>query len=94
MSIIYPISYTNGKCPHCSKDNSLRFLDKFDNKSKDPIYTANKMVCLNCNSEFFIRWIQDPDNKKEMLPAVCSDNRKQKFEDEIIKFAKENRREI
>ena len=54
MSVIYPVSFTDGTCPHCG-EKSLRFIDKFDNKSKDPIYPANKLVCTNSNKEVFIR---------------------------------------
>lgn len=93
MNVIYPISFTDGTCPHCG-EKSLRFVDKFDHKSKDPIYPANKLVCINCDKEFFIRWIQDNDNKEKMIPLTCSDNMKDKFEKEIIDFAIKNRRKI
>lgn len=91
--MIYPISFIDNTCVHCGEQRSVKFVDIYRNNVKDPIYPATKMVCMKCNTEYFIRWISK-ENSDEMIPVTCSDNIKQIFEEEIIKYSKEHRRKL
>lgn len=92
--IIYPIAFENKTCTKCGAENSIRFKDKFDNVSKDSIYPVHLLHCINCKTDFFIRWVDDTEKDGCMNPVICSDNMKSKFEKDIIKQSEDNRRKI
>ena len=92
--MIFPISFVDNICVHCGEEKTLRFEDIYRNNVKDPIYPATKILCTKCNTEYFIRWISKEDDVGEMIPITCSDNVKQIFEEEIIKYSKEHRRKL
>lgn len=92
--MIYPISFIENICVHCGKKNTLRFVDKYNNLSKDPIYPSIKIKCIDCDTGYFIRWIPDENDKDKMISITCSDNVKEVFEKDIIKYSEDHRRKI
>ena len=56
-NIRYPVYFNNNTCVHCGKTNCLRFKDKYGNIVTKLIYSATKIVCSKCGTEFDIKWI-------------------------------------
>ena len=89
--VIYPFSFDNGICPHCGS-NSIKYLDKYDKITIPDIYPVDKMICNNCNKEFLINWNKHDDEDYTASPN--SYNLIEVFEEDIVKFSKDNKRDI
>lgn len=92
-NIIYPIRFRSNTCVHCGKDETLRFKDKFGNITLNPVYVVENLVCINCNREYPIKW-EKSEKTEKMVPTGCSTNLISEFEQDIIKFSLENRRQL
>lgn len=91
-NIIYPVRFRNNTCVHCGATDTLRFKDKFNNITKNPVYSVNNMICTKCGREYSIKWERESDEK--MIPTCCSDNLILEFEQDIIKFSLEHKRKL
>lgn len=90
MKLKYPIYFEGNTCIRCGCNGSLTFRDRMGQESRRPIYPICKMVCLNCNTEYFVRWIRNDNDK--MIPICVGKDEVKQFEDGIVKFAMESRR--
>ena len=68
----YPFYFDNYKiCIHCASSN-VKLIDKFDKPVKgDSIYPISKLRCMDCNTEYYIRWVKN--DKGKIIPICCSD---------------------
>ena len=48
--MIYPIVFNDNTCPHCGKEKSIKFVDKYGNVVKEPIYPATNLKCTSCDT--------------------------------------------
>lgn len=92
-NIIYPIRFRKNICIHCGKEGTLLFKDKFDNTTRNPIYTVNNLICSNCNTVYFIKW-EKLETDEKMVPTCCSNLSIQEFENEIIEYSLSNKRKL
>ena len=91
--MIYPIVFNDNTCPHCGKEKSVKFVDKYGNVVKEPIYPTTNLKCTSCDTEFFIKWVPEEDSD-EMRAIITSDNSKDIFEEAIIKYSNKHRRKL
>ena len=90
MKIVYPIYFLNNTCVHCGSKGSLFFIDSRNTKTHQPVYPIEKIVCTNCKTEYFIKWIKSHND--EMIPVCCSKDDIKDFEDDIIMYTLKNKR--
>ncbi len=77
-------------CVKCGK-KAVEMFDKFNRPTHTKLYPVTRMRCANCGAVYYIKWIDEDNNK---IP-VCTDiDAINKFEDSIIEYAKEMRRKI
>lgn len=76
---IYPISFVKKNvCIHCGAENSIIFVDKFGNETRNEIHPFDHMKCRSCNRSYSIKWERD-DNSNKMYPVPVELGIKQEF---------------
>ena len=87
-----PFSFSDYRiCVKCG-NKTVELYDRFNRPTHIKIYPVTRMVCSNCGTVYNIRWIDDQNNNK--IP-VCTDKYSIiQFENNIIEYAKENRRKL
>lgn len=86
----YPIYFYGNTCIHCGSNGSLTFVDRMGKETRRPIYPICKMICKECNTEYFVKWIKNFD--ETLVPVCVSKDEITKFEKEIVQFAMQNKR--
>ena len=85
--VTYPIYYLDyHKCISCGA-NAVMPLDR-KVYSNSMIYPITHMKCRKCGSEFYIRWIDDPEKENEKIPVCAGGNSFDKVAMKIIYEAK------
>ena len=88
----YPIYFYDYRiCIHCGS-NKVVPINKYGKVQKVMIYPITHMMCNECKTQYFIKWIENEEG--DIVPTCCGDNEKQKIIEEISSFAKNTRREL
>ena len=85
MYPIYNLDYH--KCLNCGS-NSVVIKDR-KGYANSMIYPVLNMECKKCGEEFYIKWIEDPNNNKEMIPVATGVRNYEEVTKKIIYEAKE-----
>lgn len=93
QEISYPVVFLSNICPHCGNP-SLLFTNSKNETTKNLIYSVNNIKCSNCKTDFFIKWITDPENEKKMKPVPIAFNIIDKFENDILGYYNLIRRKL
>lgn len=89
--IINPLVFKHQICPNCKSINYLVFVDQYNKRSSNPIYSATKLVCEKCGTEFPIYW----KSVDEVMTPYPGEKKKEKEAiNEIIKFSLQNVRKL
>jgi len=93
MNVIYPISFDDGTCPHCCTKGKLNYFDKYGHQTNFDLYSISTIRCDNCGTEFFLKWDKEEEDDEFRYHPISFSNINE-FEKDIIKFSKDNVRDI
>ena len=89
----YPVYFEDFRiCIHCGS-NSVRAINRFNkptNDFKDFIHPISKFRCMDCNREYYIKWVKDKEGK--IIPVCCGESDINKVANDIINISKDKRR--
>ena len=89
----YPLYFEDfRKCIHCG-GNNVRPIDKFNRPTnKNFIYPITKFRCMDCNREYYIKWVENSEGK--IIPVCCGESDLDKVVENIININTKGRKNI
>ena len=89
----YPFYFEDFRiCIHCGSDN-VRPIDKFNRPTnKNFIYPITKFRCMDCDREYYIKWVKNSEGKT--IPVCCGESDLDKVAKNIINISNNQRRKI
>lgn len=90
-NIIHPFITKRNYCMHCGAINQIRFIDMHNESHQQMLFTTSKAKCEKCGTEYFIHW---KNENGEMAHYYSDKDIIDDFTNEIIKYAKQNRRKL
>lgn len=91
----YPVSFKNNICCcSCGSEGKMVFEQSNGKRLKYlPIYGSSSIICENCNTRYFIKWIWN-EEEQDFEPYASDGLNIDLFADEISKLNEQNKREL